>query len=267
MTQISWDGIGSKFFETGVDKGVLYVDGLEGVPWIGLISVSESPSGGDVQETYLDGIKIVNRSKPEQFNAKIEAYTYPSEFELCEGSQEMANGLRITQQPRKMFGLSYRTKVGNDLEGLNHAYKIHLVYNALAAPADKDYASISDSSEPSSFSWDLSTRPVRFEDPFFGVKYGAHIVLDSRVVYPWAMEALEAVLYGTDEIIAHLPTPSELLEIFVDNALVKVIDNGDGTFTVSGPDSAVAAFGTDQFTVNWPSVVTLDEDNVQVSSL
>ena len=266
MTRISWDGTANKFYEAGVDQGVLYIDGLDGVPWIGLVSVSENPSGGDARESYLDGIKIVNRSRPEDFKAKIEAYTYPKEFEVCEGSQELANGLRISQQNRKMFNLSYRTKVGNDTNGLDHAYKIHLIYNALAAPTDKDYESLSDDVEPSTFSWNISTRPVRFEDPFFGVKYGAHLVLDSRVIYPWAMEAIENVLYGTDETAPKLPTPQELLELFVDNALVKVIDNGDGTFTVTGPDEAVSSAG-DFFTVDWPSVVTIDEDSSQLSSL
>ncbi len=266
MTQLTWDGTGAKYFEAGVDRGVLYVDGLPGVPWIGLIKVSESPSGGDARETYLDGIKIVNRSRPEDFKASIEAYTYPSEFEECEGAQEMAHGLRVTQQNRKMFGLCYRTKVGNDTTGLDHAYKLHLIYNALAAPTDKDYESLSDDTEPSTFTWDISTRPMRFEDPFFGVKYGAHIVIDSRVVYPWAMEAIEAVLYGTETTEANLPTPDELLQLFIDNALVKVTDNGDGTFSVTGPDEAVYAVG-DTYHVNWPSVVTLDEDNTQLSSL
>lgn len=266
MTRLSWEGVGEKFFETGVDRGVLYVKGQEGVPWIGLATVSESPSGGDTKEVYLDGLKIVNRSKPEDFKASIEAYTYPREFEECEGAQELANGLRVTQQSRKMFDLCYRTKIGNDIDGIDHAYKLHLIYNALAAPTDKDYESISDDTEPSTFSWDISTRPVRFEDPFFGVKYGAHLVLDSRVVYPWAMEAVENVLYGTETTPPNMPTPEELLELFIDNALVKVIDNGDGTFSVTGPDEAVYAVG-DTYHVNWPSVVDIDEEHTQLSSL
>lgn len=266
MTRLSWEGTNEKFFETGVDRGVLYVEGKDGVPWIGLVSVSESPSGGDAKEVFLDGLKIVNRSKPEDFKAEIEAYTYPQEFEECEGAQEMANGLRVTQQNRKMFNLCYRTKVGNDIDGIEHAYKLHLVYNALAAPTDKDYESLSDDTDIPTFTWSISTRPVRFEDPFFGVKYGAHIVLDSRVVYPWAMEAIENFLYGTDTTLPKFPTPDELLELFIDNALVKVIDNGDGTFSVEGPDANVYAVG-DNYTVNWPSVVDIDEDNTQLSSL
>lgn len=267
MAKLSWDGTGEKYFEAGVDRGVLYVDGSDGVPWIGLIKVSENPSGGDARETYLDGIKIVNRSRPEDFKASIEAFTYPKEFEACEGAQELANGLRATQQNRKMFGMSYRTKVGNDIDSLQHAYKLHLIYNALAAPSQKDYESLSDSSDPSTFSWDISTRPERFEDPFFGVRYTAHLVLDSRVVYPWALSAVEDVLYGTDEAAPRMPTSQELLELFVDNALVQVVDNGDGTFTVTGPDNIVDGSTPDTFSLTWPSVIQLDEDNVQISSL
>lgn len=267
MTKISWAGTGEKFFEAGVDQGVLYVDGNDGVPWIGLIKVSENTNGGDARETYLDGIKIVNRSRPEDFKATIEAYTYPKEFNACEGSLEMAHGLRISQQGRKMFGMSYRTKVGNDIDSLQHAYQIHLVYNALAAPTQRDYETLSDGTEPATFSWEITTRPERFVDPFFGTKYGAHLVLDSRVVYPWALAAVEDVLYGTDTTAPRLPSAEELLALFVDNALVQVVDNGDGTFTVTGPDEIVDGSNPDSFSLTWPSVVQLDDDNVQISSL
>lgn len=267
MARLSWVGTGEKFFEAGIDQGVLYVDGFDGVPWIGLIKVSENPNGGDARETYLDGIKIVNRSRPEDFKATIDAYTYPTEFQECEGSQEMAHGLRVTQQGRKMFGMSYRTKIGNDTDGLQHAYQIHLIYNALAAPSQKDYESLSDSIDPLAFSWEIVTRPERFTDPFFGTKYAAHLVLDSRVVYPWALAAVEDVLYGTDDTPARLPSPQELLDLFVDNALVQVVDNGDGTFTVTGPDNIVDDSDPDTFSLTWPSVVQLDDDNVQISSL
>lgn len=267
MTKLSWAGTGEKYFEAGVDRGVLYIDGQDGVPWIGLIKVSENPNGGDARETYLDGIKIVNRSRPEDFKASIEAFTYPTEFEECEGAETLANGLRATQQNRKMFGMSYRTKVGNDIDSLQHAYKIHLIYNALAAPTGKDYESLSDSSDPMTFSWDISTRPVRFEDPFFGVRYTAHLVLDSRVIYPWALSAVEDVLYGTDTTSPRLPDPQELLGLFVDNALLKVVDNGDGTWTITGPDTAITDLGNDEFQIDWPSVVDVTDETVKISNL
>lgn len=266
MTQLRWNTIGDKFFEAGVDRGVLYLDGAEGIPWNGLISVSESPSGGESQAYYLDGVKSVNRASPEDFAATLEAYTYPLEFETCDGSEEIANGLSITQQRRKPFGLSYRTLIGNDVDGLNHAYKIHILYNALAGPSEKTHETLNDETDPSTFSWEISTRPVKFEDAAFGVKYGAHLVLDSRVVYPWALEVVENVLYGTETTEARLPTPQELLALFVDNALMKVTDNGDGTFTVVGPDQAITTAG-DMFTINWESVVPINEDEVRISSL
>jgi hypothetical protein len=267
VTRLAWDGTANKFYEAGVDRGVLYIDGQDGVPWIGLISVSESPSGGDARTAYLDGHKIVNRSRPEHFNASIEAFTYPREFEACEGSESLANGLQVYQQNKKRFNLAYRTKVGNDIEGLDHAYKIHLVYNALASPSSKDYETLNDDTEPSTFSWDISTQKVKFEDPFFGVRYTAHVVLDSRVVYPWAMEAIEDFLYGTEDTPPKMPTPEELLELFVDNALLKIIDNGDGTWTATGPDEAISMLDANTFSINWPSAVMIDDESYNISSL
>lgn len=237
MTKLKWGTVGDRFYETGTDRGVLYLDGL-GVAWNGLVSVQESPSGGEAKESYIDGVKYANRSAPEDFSATIEAYTYPTEFEACDGFLSMANGLQVTQQARKPFGLAYRTKVGNDLDGLDHAYKIHLIYNALATPSNRQYKSLSDSPEAITFSWKISTKPVKFDDPYFGMTYGAHVVIDSRVVYPWALEALEAFLYGSDTKPPRFPTPDELLRLFVDNALLKVMDNGDGTWTATGPDEA-----------------------------
>lgn len=318
MTKLIWGTVGERFYETGVDRGVLYLDGLSGVPWNGLISVSESPSGGEAQPRYLDGIKYANSSAIEEFNATIEAYTYPEEFAVCDGTTYMAQGLFITQQQRQSFGLSYRTKIGNDIDAADHAYKLHIVYNAQANPAERAYSTTSDDPEASTFSWDITTRPVKFSDPAFGVKYGAHLVLDSRVVYPWAMEAVEKVLYGDENNNARLPSPQELLTLFVDNALLKITDNGDGTWTADGPDSIITILelvtamedendpgtftaiaeevsedGTDPgtfiategiiedpddpgtftndieplFTINWPSVVQIDEDTYQISSL
>lgn len=264
---LRWSNVGERFFEVGVDRGVLYLDGMAGVAWNGLISVSESPSGGEAQSYYLDGVKHINRSSPEEFAATLEAFTYPDAFATCDGTEEIANGLGISQQRRKSFGLSYRTLIGNDLNGTNHAYKIHILYNALAQPSEKEYLTLSEDSEPSTFSWEISTRPVKFEDPAFGVKYGAHLVLDSRVVYPWALEAVEKVLYGTETTQPRLPTPQELLDLFVDNALLKVLDNGDGTYTITGPDEAIVALGNDEFEITWDSVIQLNEEDVQISSL
>jgi hypothetical protein len=266
-TRLSWNDDGERFFEAGVDRGVLYLDDADGVVWNGLISVDENPSGGEAVPYYIDGYKYAQPSSPEEFEATIEAYTYPREFASCDGTETMANGLFITQQNRKPFGLSYRTQIGNDVEGSGYGYKLHLVYNAQATPSQKTYSSFSDSTEALNFSWDITTRPKRFEDPSFGVKYGAHLVLDSTLIYPWAMEAVEKVLYGTAEEAARLPTPQELLELFVDNALLKITDNGDGTWTAEGPDSIISMLDSDTFEIDWPSATYVNATTFTISSL
>lgn len=240
MTRLDWNAPGSKVYEAGVDRGVLYIDGLPGVPWVGLVSVSDSPSGGDTKPYYIDGVRYLNISAPSEFGGTLEAYTYPDEFEDCDGAEQLANGLKIQNQKRKEFGLSYRTLVGNDTEGQSHGYKIHLIYNVLAAPSEKQYNSTSDSAEIDTFSWDLSTRQAKFVDDAFGTRIGSHLILDSRVIYPWALEAVEKVLYGSDTEEPRLPTPRELLDLFIDNALLKIMDNGDGTWTADGPTSIIS---------------------------
>lgn len=267
MTKLIWGTVGERFYETGVDRGVLYLDGASGVPWNGLISVSESPSGGEAKPYYQDGFKYANSAAPEEFNASIEAYTYPDEFAVCDGTSAMANGLYITQQQRKSFGLSYRTRVGNDVSNIDHGYKIHIIYNAQANPSEKSYSTSSDDPEASTFSWDISTRQTKFEDPSFGVKYGSHLILDSRIIYPWAMEIIEKTLYGDATTEPSLPDPQTLLSLFVDNALLKITDNGDGTWTAVGPDEAITMLNDDTFEINWPSAVMLDEYNYTISSL
>lgn len=239
MTQLRWDTPGEKYFETGVDKGVLYVDGSVGVPWVGLVSVSDAPSGGDAKPYYIDGVRYLNLAGPAEYSGTLEAYTYPDEFEACDGAEQLANGLKIQHQKRKEFGLSYRTMVGNDIDGQNHAYKIHLIYNVLASASDKQYRSLNDEVELNTFSWDLSTRHAKFVDDAFGTRIGSHLILDSRVIYPWALQAVEQVLYGTETEEPRLPTPRELLDLFIDNALLKILDNGDGTWTATGPDTII----------------------------
>lgn len=266
-TTLNWGTVGERFYEAGVDQGVLYLEGISGVAWSGLISISDSPSGGEAMPYYIDGIKYANRSAPEEWGATLEAYTYPEEFAICDGSSEIANGLFITRQRRKSFGLSYRTRIGNDVDGENHGYKLHIVYNAQANPTERSYASFSDNSEATTFSWTLTARPEKFQDPAFGLKYGSHLVLDSRHVYPWAMQAVEKVLYGDGDSEARLPTPQELLDLFVDNALLRVTDNGDGTWTAVGPDEAITMLSDTEFQINWPSAIPITDKSYIISSL
>lgn len=265
MPAITWNDLGERYFETGVDRGVLYPVGGEGIPWNGLISVKETPSGGDATPYYLDGIKYANRPAIEEFEGTIEAYTYPDEFALCDGTEAIPNaqGLFATQQVRSKFGLSYRTQIGNDTEGPSHGYKLHLIYNALAEPTEKSYSSESEEVDPSTFSWKFTTTPI----PIPGITYSAHMVIDTRKAWPWAVEAVENVLYGTEDTPSRLPEPQEIMDLFIENALLKVTDNGDGTVTISGPDEAIYLWTTGQYKINWPSVVINDVNSFNISPL
>lgn len=259
--RLNWGAPGSRIFETGIDRGVLYIDGI-GYPWTGLIAVNETPEGGENRSYYLDGIKYYNGSAREEFKATIEAFTYPDEFMACDGTDSMLKGMYITQQRRKSFDFCYRTKVGNDLSGVNNAYKLHLVYNATATPTNKNFRTLGDSSEPVAFSWNISTRNVRFDTTNIGSRYGAHVVIDSRTTYPWAMQTIENYLYGevgANGSIARMPTPEELIRIFVDSSLLKITDNGDGTWTAEGSDEIVAMLTKNKFQIDWPSAEYLND--------
>lgn len=207
---IVWDESGKRFYETGVEKGVLYVaEGgtyPKGVAWNGLISVAEKPSGAEPTALYADNIKYLNLMSNEDFAASIEAYYYPDEFAACDGSAEIIPGVTAGQQTRKKFGLSYVTKLGNDEAGSEHGYKIHMIYGCLAAPSEKSYGTVNESPEAITFSWELSTTPVAVP----GLKPTACIVIDSTKVDPEKLATLEAALYGTGSKEAYLPLPTEL---------------------------------------------------------
>lgn len=213
MSKLVWDESGKRFYETGVKMGVLYVQEAgaypKGVAWNGLTAVTESPSGAEPTALYADDIKYLNLMSNEEFGATIEAYTYPEEFEVCDGSASISKGVSIGQQPRKSFGLCYRTTLGNDVEGNDHGYKLHLIYGALAAPSEKAYATINDSPEAITFSWEVTTTPVSVK----GFKPTASVTIDSTKVTPEKLSALEAVLYGSEEKEARLPLPDEIITL------------------------------------------------------
>lgn len=210
MTAIIWDARGERFFELGVNRGVLYVGIAPGVPWSGLLSVNETPTGAEERPYYIDGIKYLNLRSAEEFAASIEAFSAPAEFNQCDGNVSIHTGLIATQQPRASFGFSYRTLIGNDLDGADHAYKIHLVYNALAAPTTRNNATISDTIEPAKFSWTVTTLPP----PVTGYKRTSHFVIDSKLTSPAVLTEVENLLYGTVSTDPTLPTPDELIAIF-----------------------------------------------------
>lgn len=209
MARLDWGALGERLYETGVDRGVLYI-GANGVAWTGLISVAESPSGGDAKPYYLDGVKFLNISAAEEYEATLEAFYNPPEFAVCDGIASVQNGLFVTQQPRKSFNLSYRTKIGNDVDQSDHAYKIHLIYNALAAPSDRKNNTTGDSVEPSTFSWGITTLPPSIT----GFKPTAHLVIDSRFTLVATLTAVEDILYGSDVNVARIPSPDELVTLF-----------------------------------------------------
>ena len=222
MSKIVWDQTGERFFETGVDRGVLYPINNEGkytpgVAWNGLTAVTESPSGAEPTDLYADNIKYLTMRSAETFGATIEAYTYPDEFGQCDGPAEIATGVIIGQQARKTFGLCYRTLLGNDVDGQDHGYKLHLIYGATASPSEKGYATVNDSPEAITFSWEVSTTPVNVN----GFKPTACITIDSTKANPTDLASLEEILYGKDAgaegtpaaVDPRLPLPDEVAEI------------------------------------------------------
>ena len=210
MATLTWDVQGERYYETGVSKGVLYPfkEGKysKGVAWNGLTAVNENPSGAEPTPLYADNIKYLNLLSNEEFAATVEAYTYPDEFAECDGSAKLAAGVSVGQQKRIPFGLSYVTKLGNDTDGQDHGYKIHLIYGALAKPTQKNYATINDNPEAITFSWELSTTPVAVPN----MRPTACITIDSTKVTPENLKKIEDKLYGKDSEEATLPTPAEL---------------------------------------------------------
>ena len=214
MSKLTWDDTGDRLYETGVKKGVLYPMNSsgayeKGVAWNGLTAVTESPSGAEAEPLYADDIKYLELRSVEEFGATIEAYTYPDEFAVCDGSATLVEGVSIGQQPRRGFGFSYQTVIGNDTEGEEHGYKIHIIYGAKASPSEKAYATINDSPEAITFSWEITTTPV----PVTGHKPTAHLEIDSTKLSPEQLAAVEALLYGSDSEAANptLPMPDAIL--------------------------------------------------------
>ena len=216
MSKLVWDATGERFYETGVKQGVLYVqeNGAypKGVAWNGLTAVTESPSGAEASPLYADDIKYLNLISAEEFGATVEAYTYPDEFGVCNGEAELVKGISLGQQPRKAFGMCYRTSIGNDTELDDYGYKLHIIYNAMAAPSEKGYTSKNDSPEAITFSWELTTTPVNVT----GFKPTANITIDSTKVDKAKLEALEAILYGSESAEARLPLPDEIAELMAE---------------------------------------------------
>ena len=213
MAKLVWDETGKRLYETGVSQGVLYPQSggtyPNGVAWNGLIAVTESPSGAEATPLYADNIKYLNLFSAEEFGATIEAYTYPDEFMACDGSAQIAKGAYIGQQNRKQFGMCYKTLLGNDVDANDHGYKLHIIYGAMASPSEKAYATVNDSPEAITFSWEVTTTPVNVT----GYEPTASIVIDSTKCNAEKLADLEEILYGSAEEEPRLPLPDEIVTV------------------------------------------------------
>lgn len=207
MARLTWSGL--HYYEAGLDRGVLYAPSQPGVAWNGLVSINEAPVGGDARSAYIDGIKYLNFSSAEEYKATIDAISAPPEFGPCDGNVAIQNGLIATAQPRKSFGLCYRTLIG-DTQRNDLAYKLHLVYNALAAPSTRSNNTLSDSASATKYSWDIST----MAPPLTNYKPTAHMIVDSRYADPTALSNLEDLLYGTVSTTPSLPDPDDVVALF-----------------------------------------------------
>lgn len=259
MAKLAWDKTGERRFETGVDHGVLYIPNNlgqynNGYAWNGLTGVTESPSGAESNPQYADNIKYLNLQSAEQFGATIEAFTYPEEFEQCDGSASPQQGISVGQQGRRTFGLAYRTRVGNDLLGTDYGYKIHLIYGANASPSERAYSTVNDSPEAINFSWELATSPVEV-GTVSGVSYKptASVTIDSTKVDASALADLEDILYGTASTDPRLPQPSEVFALF------------SGTVTEVSPTEPSYNSTTHVITIPTVAGVTYEIDGVPVT--
>lgn len=249
MTQLVWDDTGSKVFENGIDHGVLYKpdqsgDYTQGYAWNGLTTVTESPSGAEVTKKYADNIAYASLVSAEEFAGTIEAFTYPDEFAECDGTATPSEGVGVGQQPRKPFGMSYRTNIGNDIEGQNAGYKLHLVYGALASPSEKAFATVNDSPDLASFSWKFSTNPV----PVPGFKPSALLTIDSTKVDSDALATLEEALYGGTGTDPRLPKPADVIAMFtgtVTEVTPVAPSFNDSTKVITIPDVAGVIYKID----------------------
>jgi len=261
VTRLEWGTPGSKYYETGLDRGVLYVDGYPGVPWNGLTSVNETPSGGDPRSFYIDGIKYLVLPSPEEFEGTINAFIYPDEFELCNGNAQPRSGMFFTHQRRKPFSLSYRTRLGND-QSEDAGYRIHIVYNATVSPTERSNSTITETAELDEFSWKITCKPPLMP----GYRPSAHVILDSRTTDPISLAAVEDILYGTDDDQPRIPTIEELIEAYDTISTLTITNNGDGTWTATAPFDVIRMLDEETFEITSPTATFIDEDTYTISS-
>lgn len=261
MPRIIWNEFSDRFYETGIDRGVLYdPDGI-GVPWNGLISVTEKVSGTESTPIYYDGVKYGDHLSLGDYAATLRAYTYPEEFLQFEGTVDVGNGLYAANQQPLRFGLSYRTRIANEEEGINLGYKLHILYNLIAVPSDRNYQTLTEGSAME-FEWTISAIPG--EVP--GFRPTAHLIFDSRRMSPILLSDIEDSLYGDNVNPARLPPISSLVN-FVDAwVVIRITDNGDGTWTAEGPDDLIAMLDETTFQITQANATYLDANTYMISS-
>lgn len=262
MTALVWDQEGTRFYESGVDRGVLYLEDGNGVPWNGLLGVSEDSPATDVSPIYFDGIKYADIMALGEFSGSLRAFTYPVEFLAFEGVLEINNGLFVTNQRPTRFGLCYRTKIGNDLDG-DQGYKIHILYNLLATPSQKGYETQSAEIAAMEFEWVITSIPGKVS----GFQPSAHLIIDSREMGALLLKDVENTLYGNEFDDARLPPLSSLTSFINNWVIIRITDNGDGTWTATGPDELITMLDATTFQIIQANARYLDADTYMISDL
>lgn len=261
MTQIVWDQAGERIYEAGVDRCVLYTPNHGALPWNGIISVNENVDGNGSTPVYFDGLKIAEARSPGDYSGTIRAYTFPDEFLDLEGVVDAGNGLRLGNQQPQRFGLSYRTKIGNDIEGNDFAYKIHILYNLLAVPSTKTFLTESNDPAAIQFEWNISAIPERVA----GYRPTAHIIFDTREMDPLFLRDIENTLHGTVGTDAQLPPISTLVSFASSWVIIRITDNFDGTWTATGPDNLITMLDGETFQIIQANAIYLDADTYMIS--
>jgi hypothetical protein len=261
MSQLVWDAPGDRRYETGLDRGVLFLPGMNGIPWNGLTEVNDTPDGGETTSYWLDGVKYLDSIGAEDYKASVSAFTYPDEFEPYQGVGVVQQGLFATAQPRNQcFSFSYRTKVGNDVDGEDFAYRIHIIMNVKVAPLARDHKTQAAGADLETFKWDLVAVPIYIP----GMRPTAHLIIDSRATDPQTMQSIEAVLYGTNDIVSHLPSIDNLINLLVQDGTISITDNGDGTWTAIGPNEFFSMLDDKTFQITNANVAYLDPDTYTI---
>lgn len=262
MTALVWDEVGKHFYETGISKAVFYDQDGYGVAWNGLTAVEESVSN-EVQPVHYDGVKFNDIVTVGDFSASMRAWTYPDEFLPYEGIMEEQSGFFITDQPMSRFGLSYQTKIGNDTDGVEHGYKIHLLYNLTALPSQKSYQTLSDDFNALEFEWTLTAIPEEIEN----YRPTAHVIFDSRKMDPWLLEDLESIIYGDEDSPPHLPPLKGLATFIRKWDRLIITDHGDGTWSAESPrEDQIIMLEEDLFQITADTAIYLDPVTYEISS-